>query len=438
MLKMQPRPSKFLKMIAPYGVVRLRQEYAEHRRRHIQQIDAVPVPIPAPYQKRREYWLRTHRHLQPMNIVRDSRSARRVNLVISSLGRAQLFGGIATCTAIATVVAKELGLPLRIITRDGGATLQQYWGISAVMGIEPCADVSFYSDCMRDDVGRGCPPLYCSHSDFFLASSWWTATVLRHSVENKNLYHIIQEDELMFYPRGDDYLDCWNALNAPDSKYIVNSSHLHAWFKEAYPQIFRSSVVFEPVFGRDESRDFSPKKTYNLFFYARMTNPRNLFWFGMQIIDDCFKKGILDPTEWNIYLAGDDTIPPVEFFGGKPAANLGILSWQGYRDFLKDVDLGVCLIYTPHPGYPVYDVASAGGVAVTNLLYTKTSFPCSENIIACDLSVDAFMDGMQKAAALAKDGMTRRNNYLHQDISCSWNESLVDVISFFKEEAKGN
>jgi len=438
MLKMPARPSKFVKILVPYGVVRLRQKYVEHRRRHIQQGDTMPVPIPAPYQKLREYWLRTHRHLQPMNIVRDSRSVRRVNLVISSLGRGQLFGGIATCTAIATVVAKKLGLPLRIITRDGGVTLEQYWGILAVMGIEPCADVSFYSDSMRDDVGRGCPPLYCSHSDFFLASSWWTATVLRHSVENKNVHHIIQEDELMFYQRGDDYLDCWNALNAPDSKYIVNSSYLHAWFKEAYPQIFRSSVLFEPVFRRDETRHFLPKKTYNLFFYARMTNPRNLFWFGMQIIDDCFRKGVLDPREWNIYLAGDDSIPPVEFFGGISAVNLGILSWQEYHDFLKNVDLGVCLIYTPHPGYPVFDVASAGGVAVTNKLYAKTAFPCSANIIACDLSVDAFMDGMQKAAALAKDGVTRRNNYLHQDISCSWNESLVDVISFFKEEAQGD
>lgn len=239
----------------------------------------------------------------------------------------------------------------------------------------------------------------------------------------------------MFYQRGDDHLDCWNALNAPDSKYIVNSNYLRAWFKEAYPQIYHNSVVFEPVFKKDVSRNFPTKKTYNLFFYARMTNPRNLFWFGMQIIDDCFKKGILDPKEWNIYLAGDDTIPLVEFFGGKPAINLGILSWQEYHDFLKDVDLGVCLIHTPHPGYPVFDVASTGGVAVTNTLYTKASFPCSENIIACDLSVNAFMDGMQKAVVLAKDGVTRQKNYLNQDIPCSWNESLVDVVAFFKEEA---
>ena len=434
-LKALARPRRLVKMITPYGVVRLLQKYAEHRRPHIQRIGETPVPKRGRYQKSREYWLRSHPHLQPMNIVRDGHAAKRLNLVISSLGRAQLFGGIATCTGIATVVAKELGLPLRIITRDGHATLEQYWAISAALGIEPCADVSFYSDSFRDEVGRGCPPVYCSDLDIFLASSWWTATVLRQSVENKNVYHIIQEDELMFYQRGDDYLDCWNALNAPDSKYIVNSSYLHAWFKQAYPQIYGNSVVFEPVFRKDVSRDFPAKETYNLFFYARMTNPRNLFWFGMQIIDDCFKKGILDPREWNIYFAGDDTIPLVEFFGGKPVINLGILSWQEYHDFLKDVDLGVCLIHTPHPGYPVYDVASAGGIAVTNTLYTKASFPCSENIIACDLSVNAFMDGMQKAVVLAKDGVTRRKNYLNQDIPCSWNHSLVDVVAFFKEEA---
>lgn len=434
-LKALARPRNLVKMIAPYGVVRLLQRYPLRRRAPIHRIGEGLVPARGQHQNFRDYWLRAHRHLQPMNVVPGGRAMGHLNLVISSLGRAQLFGGIATCVAIATVVAKELGLPLRIITRDGHATLEQYTGILVAMGIEPYTDVSFYSDSFRDDVGRGAPPMHCSDSDLFLASSWWTATVLRQSVENSKVYHILQEDELMFYQRGDDHLDCWSALNAPDSKYIVNSSYLHAWLKETYPQIYCNSVVFEPVFRKDVSRNFLAKKTYNLFFYARMTNPRNLFWFGMQIIDECFKKGILDPSEWNIYLAGDNTIPPVEFFGGKPAINLGILGWQEYHDFLKDVDLGVCLIHTPHPGYPVYDVASAGGVAVTNTLYTKASFPCSANIIACDLSVNAFMEGMQKAVALAKDDVARGKNYLDQDIPCSWNQSLVDVVAFFKEEA---
>ena len=72
----------------------------------------------------------------------------------------------------------------------------------------------------------------------------------------------------MFYQRGDDYLDCWNALNAPASKYIVNSHYLHAWFKDTYPQIYKNSVVFDPVFSRSASRIFPEKKAYNLFFYA--------------------------------------------------------------------------------------------------------------------------------------------------------------------------
>ena len=166
-LKALARPRKLVKMITPYGLVRLRQRYAEHRQPHIQRIGETPVPTRGQYQKSRECWLRAHRHLQPMNIVRDGHAAKRLNLVISSLGRAQLFGGIATCTGIATVVAKELGLPLRIITRDGHATLEEYWAISAAMGIEPCADVSFYSDSFRDEVGRGCPPCIAPTRTFF-------------------------------------------------------------------------------------------------------------------------------------------------------------------------------------------------------------------------------------------------------------------------------
>ena len=446
-LKLLARPKKIVKMLTPYGVVRLYQKIIELRRAREHQMRENQAPLAHANQivenetpsarcvKSGDYWLRAHRHLHSMNIVRDAGAAKCLNLVISSLGRAQLFGGIATCTGIATVLARALDLPLRIIARDGGATHEQYLGIMSAIGIEPWRAVSFYSDSSRDDLGKNCPPIYSSDSDIFLASSWWTATALRQSVENERVYHIIQEDELMFYQRGDDYLDCWNALNAPASKYIVNSHYLHAWFKDTYPQIYKNSVVFDPVFSRNDSRIFPEKKSYNLFFYARMTNPRNLFWFGARILDDCFKCGILNPDEWNVYLAGDDSIPQLEFSGGKKTVNLGILSWEEYKSFLQDVDLGLCLIHTPHPGYPVYDVASSGGVAVTNTLYTKSSFPSSDNIIACDLSEDAFMDGMKKAAALAKDGLTRRGNYLRQSIPSSWEGSLSGVIDFVKTES---
>jgi rhamnosyltransferase len=445
-LKILARPKKLAKMLAPYGLVRLYQKIMELRRAREWQMrqgetssvkgqatgNAAPT---LPCVNVEDYWLRAHRHLHALNIVRDPNAEKRLNLVISSLGRAQLFGGIATCTGIATVLARALGLPLRIVTRDGGATQEQYLAIMAAIGIEPWDDVLFYSDSSRNDLGRNSLPVYSSDSDIFLASSWWTATALRQSVKNENVYHIIQEDELMFYQRGDDYLDCWNALNAPSSKYIVNSHYLSDWFKDTYPQIYSNSVVFDPVFSRSVSREFSEKKPYSLFFYARMTNPRNLFWFGAQIIDDCFKNGILDPDEWNIFLAGDDSIPQLEFFGGKKTVNLGILSWEEYKSFLQGVDLGLCLIHTPHPGYPVYDVASAGGVAVTNTLYTKKSFPCSENIIACDLSKEAFLEGLKKAVTLAKDASTRKENYLRQSIPSSWEKSLSDVVDFVKRES---
>ncbi|KLN54093.1 rhamnan synthesis F family protein [Variovorax paradoxus] len=447
-LKILAHPKKITKMLTPYGMVRLYQKIIELRRAREHQMREDQAPLThanqitenktssVPCIKSGDYWLRAHRHLHPMNIVPDPGAEKCLNLVISSLGRAQLFGGIATCTGVATVLARALDLPLRIITRDGGASHEQYLGIMSAMGIEPWGAVSFYSDSSRDDLGRNCPSVYSSDSDIFLASSWWTATALRKSVKNENVYHIIQEDELMFYQRGDDYLDCWSSLNAPASKYIVNSNYLHAWFKEAYPQIYKSSVVFDPVFSRNAAEISLEKKSYNLFFYARMTNPRNLFWFGVRVIDDCFKCGILDPDEWNIFFAGDDSIPQLEFFGGKKTVNLGILSWEEYKKFLQDVDLGLCLIHTPHPGYPVYDVASSGGVAVTNTLYTKSSFPSSANIIACDLSEDAFMDGMKRAAALAKDGSTRRENYLRQSIPSSWEESLLDVVNFVKRESQ--
>ncbi|WP_082702293.1 rhamnosyltransferase WsaF family glycosyltransferase [Pseudacidovorax intermedius] len=436
-LRTLARPRKIVKMLMPYGALRIYQKLAErHRRRRILAPRDVPAPVKPRTQKYNDYWLRTHRHLHPLNVVAEGGATPRLNLVISSLGRAQLFGGIATCTGLATVVAKALDLHLRIITRDGGATHEQYLAIMAAMGIEPHRNISFYSDSSRNETGRGSAPLYCSSGDLFLASSWWTATALRNNVDNKKVYHIIQEDELMFYQMGDEHLNCLNALNAPDSKYLVNSGYLHRWFKDAYPKIYKNSVVFEPVFKKDLSRTFAEKNKYNLFFYARLTNPRNMFWFGMRVIDECFKRGILDTGQWDVHLAGDDSVQPVEFSGGKKPSTRGILSWDEYHEFLKTVDVGICLIDTPHPGYPVYDVASAGGVALTNTLYTKTEFSCSANIIACVLDLEEAIDGLRRAAELAANTEARRKNYLEQTIPDSWTESLAGVVDFFAKEMR--
>ena len=112
---------------------------------------------------------------------------------------------------------------------------------------------------------------------------------------------------------------------------------------------------------------------------------------------------------------------------------MGQLSWTEYAKFLADVDLGLCLMYTPHPSYPPFDVASSGGVVLTNKMLNKQTFDMCQNVIMEDLNEEDFMRGFKKAVALAKDTERRQRNYEESTIPRNWSAVLNETMTFMKE-----
>ena len=188
-------------------------------------------------------------------------------------------------------------------------------------------------------------------------------------------------------------------------------------------------MYFEPAFPKDLYRpgSFTPKHKYKLFFYARPHNPRNLFATGVRILDEAIRRGILDTNVWTICCVGQD-VPDIHFCDGSSTVNLGQMQWEDYARFLADVDLGLCLMYTPHPSYPPYDVACSGGVVLSNTMCNKTSFPQCENVILGDLESDAFMDSFAHAVALAQDMETRKKNFENSTILRNWSAALEEMV----------
>ena len=163
-----------------------------------------------------------------------------------------------------------------------------------------------------------------------------------------------------------------------DIDFIVNSHYLFDYFAQNESVIANNGCFFEPafprtLFPRKGIRVKGENEKRRLFFYARPNNPRNLFGIGIELIGRAIDTGILDSDRWDIYLAGQDT-PEISFSNGCKAINCGLMSWEEYAAFLADVDLGLCLMYTPHPSYPPYDVACSGGVVLTNRMLNKQSF----------------------------------------------------------------
>jgi O-antigen biosynthesis protein len=367
----------------------------------------------------------------PFPVYHVDSSERRLNLVTDSINTGYLFGGVATGIILSTLLAEEWHCRLRVITRTETAVKENYYRILELNGIPIPENVEFvYSECSdpRAEVPVG-------DEDVFLTTSWWTTHGVKSVINGKRIFYLLQEDEREFYPSGYDYLRCSDILKSEDVHFIVNSELLYEHFKsEKFVNITENGVWFEPAWPEalffPEPDQAAEKK--NFFFYARPNNQRNLFYLGLEVIETSVLRGILDPKEWNFYFVGSD-IPKVRIDECCIPQFYQNVSWAEYAGLARKTDLGLCLMYTPHPSYPPLDLAASGAVVVTNRYGVKQSLDqYSKNILCRDLSVDDLVLGMTEGAALVMDTKRRQQNYSENAISRDWRVSFTDVIQACK------
>lgn len=375
------------------------------------------------------------RSLQPIPSIHISEEKHRLNLVTDSIDQNSLLGGVATALIVATEFARKNDMVLRIITRNAPVNPINYKNIIKISGLEEYNNVEFYSDCERDKSGDLVYKLEVSPTDVFFATSWWSAEAIKKTTIRKRFYYIIQEVETFFYPHGEDHYLCSRIMEDPNIDYIINSEYLNEYFLKNTPHIVNNGVFFHPAFEETmyKAGDFKAKEKYSLFFYSRPNNPRNMFYYGLELLDYAIQKGVLDTNKWDVYCAGQD-IPKVVFCNGYKAIDMGLMRWEKYGEFLTNVDLAVSLMYTPHPSYPPFDVACSGGVVLTNECLNKTSFNQCKNVVLADLDKDKFVERMKYALELATNMEERKNNYISSTIPRSWVKTLEPVMSFMQEK----
>ena len=369
--------------------------------------------------------------IDPIQTILVDEPVKRLNLVTDSINADSLLGGVATALIVATEFANRFDYELRIITRNAETNPLNYENILRISGIRPAKHVSFYSDHERfyRDVDY---KLEISPQDIFFATSWWSAKAIAETTIRKRFFYIIQEVETFFYNYGGERMLCEQVMHDQSIDFIINSGYLHQYFKAHEPNIARGSW-FEPAFPAAlySKKEFAEKKRYKLFFYARPNNPRNLYEVGVERLKKAVERGIVDTAEWDIYCVGQ-AAPVITFAGGARTINPGQLSWTEYADFLSDVDLGLCLMYTPHPSYPPFDVACSGGVVLSNRMMNKTSFDMCRNVILAELEEEAFLEAFKEAVALAKNMEQRKKNYEENTIPRDWHQTLEETMAFMK------
>jgi hypothetical protein len=235
----------------------------------------------------------------------------------------------------------------------------------------------------------------------------------------------------MFYPFGEERLRCEEVLRNREIRFVINTRLLYDHLiASGLENISSRAQWFEPAFPtalfHERPRDPAGKRRF--FFYARPNNPRNLFGIGLAVIERAIVEGVLDLDHWEIYLVGKD-IPNVTFGNRYEPKTCEGLEWKAYADLVGTIDLGLSLMYTPHPSYPPFDLAASGAVVVTNRFGNKQDLSnYSSNIVTADLNVSALVLAVRAGVALAEDDEKRRGNLLANGLGTDWTKSFEKVL----------
>jgi hypothetical protein len=271
---------------------------------------------------------------------------------------------------------------------------------------------------------------------------WTTAdSVLNTEAIQGKIFYVMQEVETFFYDHGDYHLRCYNTLTSERLIPIVNSELLYDYFLAHGYDNVNNGIYFEPAFSRDlfspSEESFKRKDKYKFFFYARPLHQRNLFYFGLQVLNQAFLKGILKEDEWEVYLAGDSRTPKFKFDNDVKVNDMGIMKWEEYCEFASQIDLCYSMIYTPHPSYPPFDFVRSGAVVLTNKYANKEDLhKYSKNIISADLKKEDMLDKLKEAIRLTKNHELRKKNFENSNINESWDDSFEEVLPFMEDKIR--
>jgi glycosyltransferase involved in cell wall biosynthesis len=165
-------------------------------------------------------------------------------------------------------------------------------------------------------------------------------------------------------------------------------------------------------------------------FYARPTHGlRNLFEMGVAALEKAVSDGTFDPQRWEFVGMGE-SFRPVPLGRGATLVPAPWLDLAGYAKQMRDSDILLSPMLSPHPSYPPLEMAACGGVAVTTVFANKTPealAALSANLIGVAPTVEGLAGGL--AAAIARvDDLDGRRAAAAINLPESWRSSLALVI----------
>ena len=381
--------------------------------------------------------------IAPLTLAVRDDAPERVNLLIPSIDLAHLFGGYIAKFNLARRLA-ERGLRVRIVTIDPQPPLPPSWTST----LESYEGLAGMLDRVEIAFGRETSALEVSRSDRFIATTWWSAHVagaaareLAGSAPPERFLYLIQEYEPFTFPMGTYAALADESYRLPHVA-LFSTDLLRDFFRGRGIGVYadgprvgdRSSAAFQNAItavdppSADELR---ARETRRLLFYARPEPhaARNMFELGVLALRGALAQGAF--AGWELH--GIGTVGAgrhLEVGDGHTLELLPRLDQHEYAATLRTYDVGLALMYTPHPSLVPIEMASAGLLTVTNCFENKTSaalHAISENMVTADPGLDAIAAALVEAWQAAGDA-DRRVRGSRVGWSREWDRSFDDEL----------
>jgi glycosyltransferase involved in cell wall biosynthesis len=354
--------------------------------------------------------------IAPLDLAVSDTAPVRVNLLIPTIDLEHFFGGYIAKLNLAKRLA-ERGLRVRVVTVDPVPPLPHSWRrqIEAYSGLEGMFES------VEVEFGRGPSPLELSPEDGFIATTWWTAHIAAGALRTlgrERFVYLIQEYEPFTFPMG-AYAALARQSYDFEHSALFSTELLRGYFRRHRIGVYasgredgdRRSLAFEnaitavPPPTEEELAGRAPRR---LLFYARPEPhaARNLFELGALALGRALEEGYFQ-RGWELH--GIGTVTGARTISLGAGATLELLprsAQRAYADVLRRHDVGLALMYTPHPSLVPIEMASAGMIVVTNSFENKTRealAAISPNIIAGEPSIDGIAAALKEASVDAGD-----------------------------------
>ncbi len=409
--------------------------------RHLR-LDAVPPLELAPKGERRALGDDAAKVLaqkiEPLELAVSEDAPARVNLLIPTIDLAHLFGGYITKFNLARRLA-ENGARVRLVTVDPVGELPRDWKLQ----VEAYSGLDRLFELVEVEFARHAGSLEVSPRDSFIATTWWTAHIAARAAEavgRHGFVYLIQEFEPFTFPMG-SHAALADQSYRFEHRALFSSELLRGYFRAHRLGVYADdggderSVSFQnaitPV-APPSAADLSTRGTRRLLFYARPEPhaARNMFELGLLALGRALEEGAFR-SGWELRGIGGVTKRGRIDLGGD--VELELLPRAPQRDYgalLREHDVGLALMYTPHPSLVPLEMASAGLLTVTNTFENKTADALagiSTNLIAAEPTVESVAGALIDAAGAVED-VERRVAGSRVRWARDWNECFEDAL----------